>query len=176
MPTSRRSAIKAIATAAIASPVKAQHQHHAASEFVQVSGAPYKPKFFSKAELDTVRVLVELIIPKTDTPGAADAGVDRIIDTDISRRPESQKAWRSGLVWADAEARKAGAKNFLALSQDKQIEILRKASDSAFFTLLKGTTIDAYYSTREGLQTELGWNANTFLSEFKGCTHKEHQG
>ena len=42
--------------------------------------------------------------------------------------------------------------------------------------LLKGATVDAYYSTREGLNTELGWNGNTFLTEFKGCTHKEHQG
>ena len=83
-----RSVIKSIATVAIATPVAAQHEHHAVNEFVQISGtaAPYKPKFFSKAELDTVRVLVELIIPRTDTPGAADAGVDRIIDTDVSRQ------------------------------------------------------------------------------------------
>ena len=184
MPTSRRSVIKSIATVAIATPVAAQHDHHAVNEFVQISGtaAPYKPKFFSKAELDTVRVLVELIIPRTDTPGAAEAGVDRIIDTDVSRRPPLQKAWRSGLTWVEGEARKAGGKSFLSLSQEKQTGILRKASEAAkgapgsqFFTLLKGTTVDTYYSTKAGLNTELGWNANTFLSEFKGCTHKEHQ-
>jgi len=45
-----------------------------------------------------------------------------------------------------------------------------------FFAVLKGAAVDAYYSTREGLNMELGWNANTFLPEFKGCTHKEHQG
>ena len=183
MPTSRRTVIKSIATVAIATPVAAQHEHHAANEFVQIAGAaaPYKPKFVSKTELDTVRALVELIIPRTDTPGAADAGVDRIIDTDVSRRPSLQKSWRSGLSWVEGEAKKAGAKNFLSLAQDKQIEILRNASEakdtpgSKFFTLLKGTTVDTYYSTKAGLNTELGWNANTFLSEFKGCTHKEHQ-
>ncbi len=50
MPTSRRSVIKSIATVAIATPVAAQHEHHAVNEFVQISGtaAPYKPKFFRK--------------------------------------------------------------------------------------------------------------------------------
>jgi len=183
MPTSRRTILKTIATAAMAGEVKAQHEHHAASEFVQISksATPYKPKFFTKAELDTVRTLVELIIPRTDTPGAADAGVDRIIDADISKQLAGQKAWRSGLAWADAEARKAGAKSFVALPQQQQVAILQGASKtsntpgSQFFTLLKGTTIDTYYTTQEGLKTELGWNANTFLPEFKGCTHKEHQ-
>ena len=37
------------------------------------------------------------------------------------------------------------------------------------------STIDHYYATREGLQQELGWNANTYLTEFKGCTHEEHK-
>ncbi len=100
----------------------------------------------------------------------------------MSRRPPLQKAWRSGLTWIEGEARKAGGNSFLSLSQEKQTGILRKASEAAkaspgsqFFTVLKGTTVDTYYSTKAGLNTELGWNANTFLSEFKGCTHKEHQ-
>src|SRR5436189_4881972 len=123
MPTSRRTIIKTIATAAMGAPAQAQHEHHASNEFVQVAGAaaPYKPKFFSKTELDTVRTLVELIIPRTDTPGAADAGVDRIIDTDVSSRPAAQKNWRGLITWADGEARKAGGKSFLTLAQDKQI-------------------------------------------------------
>ena len=37
------------------------------------------------------------------------------------------------------------------------------------------STIDHYYATREGLQQELGWNANTYLTEFQGCTHEEHK-
>jgi hypothetical protein len=43
------------------------------------------------------------------------------------------------------------------------------------FRVLKDATIDAYYSTRDGLQQELGWNANTYLPEWKGCTHEEHR-
>jgi hypothetical protein len=181
MPTSRRSIIKTIATAAVAAPVAAQHDHHATQQFAQIAKAKaaYKPKFFTKAELETVKLLVDLIIPRTDTPGAADAGVHQIIDTDITRNPADQARWRDGLTWIKQES---GGKSFAALTPEQQIAILTRASREGngpgpkFFTLLKSATIDAYYSTREGLQTELGWNANTYLAEFKGCTHKEHQG
>jgi hypothetical protein len=44
--------------------------------------------------------------------------------------------------------------------------------DGKAFTLLKDLTIDAYYRTKAGLMQELGWNANTYLPEFKGCTHE----
>lgn len=184
MSTSRRSVIKSIASVAVAAPLGAQHVHPTANEFVQISAASgiYKPKFFTEKQLEMVRMLVDLIIPRTDTPGAADAGVHRFIDTDVSRRPDMQKRWTEAIVWLDGEANRVGGKPFSALTPEQQIGILAAASASIdapgwnAFTLAKSFTVDGYYGTREGLQTELGWNANTFLAEFKGCTHKEHQG
>jgi hypothetical protein len=35
--------------------------------------------------------------------------------------------------------------------------------------------VDGYYSSKERQADELGWHGNTFLTEFKGCTHPEHQ-
>jgi hypothetical protein len=180
MPTSRRNVLKTIASAAAVSPLAGQHEHHAANEFVQISAAKlaYKPKFFPETQFATLQVLVDLIIPRTDTPGAADAGAHRIIDANVSRSKAQQAAWRDGLQWLDTQTKK---KRFSSIPQDDQVAILTAASSGSdprgnnFFTLLKGATVDAYYSTQEGLKTELGWNANTFLSEFKGCTHKEHQ-
>lgn len=172
MPTSRRRLLQTLASAAVAAPLGAQHAHQAAKDFVQIShsAADYKLKFFTKPEFETVRILADLIIPRTDTPGAADAGVHRIIDLDVFEKPELQKLWREGIAW------------FRTVPQKQQLEVLRAASEdpdhagAPFFTLLKGAVVDAYYTTKEGLRTELGWNANTFLPEFKGCTHKEHQG
>ena len=180
MPTSRRTVLKTIASAAAVSPLAGQHEHHAASEFVQISATKpaYKPKFFTQAQFATLQVLVDLIIPHTDTPGAADAGAHRIIDTTISRSKLLQASWRDGLQWLEMQTRK---RPIGSRPPNEQIAILTAASNGSdprgmkFFTLLKGATVDAYYSTQEGLKTELGWNANTFLSEFKGCTHKEHQ-
>ena len=185
MPTSRRTVIKSIATAAVAAPLAAQqHVHPAAGELLQIAAAPgpYTPKFFSEAELEAVRLLVDLIIPRTDTPGAADAGVHRMIDTDVSRRQPLQKQWRDALAWLNAEAQRSAGKSFEGATKEQQTAILTAASSSTtapgwpHFTLAKSATVDSYYGTRQGLQTELGWNANTFLPEFKGCTHKEHQG
>ena len=47
--------------------------------------------------------------------------------------------------------------------------------DAELRKLVKDLTIEGYYTSKPGLTVELGWNANTFLSEFKGCTHPEHQ-
>jgi hypothetical protein len=184
MPTSRRNVIKSIATAAVAAPLAAQHVHPSGSDLLQIAAAasPYTAKFFTDAQLETVRLLVDLIIPRTDTPGAADAGVHRMIDTDLSRRQNLQQPWRDVLAWLDAEAQRSAGKSFEGASKEQQTAILTAASSSTtapgwpHFTLAKSATVDAYYGTRQGLQTELGWNANTFLPEFKGCTHKEHQG
>jgi hypothetical protein len=184
MPTSRRKLIQSIAAAAVAAPLAAQHVHTGASEFVQIATpqAAYKPKFFTEPQLLTVRVICDLIIPRTDTPGAADAGVHTFIDSDISTKPPMQKLWREALAWFDAESQRVNGEPFAKATPEQQTAILTAASASTTapgwhpFTLAKSSTVDAYYGTRQGLQTELGWNANTFLPEFKGCTHKEHQG
>jgi hypothetical protein len=176
----RRQALTTIAAAAVAAPISGQQQRqqkdpqHKHEGMVNIKPpAVYQPRFFSKDEFETVAVLVDLIIPKTNTPGARDANAHRIIDSSV--RPREKAAWRGGLKWLASE-------RFATLTQEQQIALLTKASNEKntaagrFFRLLKGATVDAYYNTREGLVTELGWNANTFLPEFKGCTHPEHQG
>lgn len=176
----RRDALVTIAAAAAATPAAGQQQRqqkdiqHKHEGMVNIKPpAVYRPKFFTDEEFETLAVLVDLIIPRTDTPGARDARAHHIIDSSV--RPPQQTAWREGLKWIAGQ-------RFTTLSQDGQIAILQKASTekdtvgSRFFRLLKNATIDAYYSTREGLVQELGWNFNTFLPEFKGCTHPEHQG
>ena len=114
MPTSRRNVIKSIATAAVAAPLAAQHVHSNPSELLQIAAAPgpYTPKSSRKLNWKPLRLLVDLIIPRTDTPGAADAGVHRMIDTDVSRREGLQAPWREALTWLDAEAQRSAGKSF----------------------------------------------------------------
>lgn len=169
----RRDALTTIAAAAVAAPASGQQQHKHEGMVNIRPPAVYRPKFFTKEEFETMAVLVDLVIPRTDTPGARDANAHRIIDGSV--RPAQRAAWRDGLRWIASQ-------KFTSMSQEQQIAVLQKASTEKdttggrFFRLLKGATVDAYYSTREGLVTELGWNFNTFLPEFKGCTHPEHQG
>ena len=128
-------------------PLAAQHEH------TEVAASPYTPKVFSPDEMKHVAALVDLIIPRTDTPGASDAHVPEFIDRKLS------------LDTALREKFMAGLRKFDGVLSD----------DNPFAKLLKNLTIDGYYTSKEGLTRELGWHGNTFLTEFKGCTHPEHQ-
>lgn len=155
--TSRRNLISIGA----ALPVLAQHSH----EPEKSSAGSYQPKVFSPDELTLIAQLADHIIPRTETPGAADAGVQLLIDRALSSKP------------ADAKKFRAGMKGFAKLGSGEQVEKLKAlaARKDPFFAMLKNLTIDGYYSTRAGLAQELGWHGLTPMPEFHGCTHPEHQ-
>jgi hypothetical protein len=162
---SRRKTLQAMATTAVALPILGQHQHDAP---LSAKIPPYQAKIFSKEQLDLLAKLADIIIPATDTPGAAQAGVALLIDGSCSRNEALANAWKKALAW------------FAGQGSDHAATIARIAKEQGtegarYFKLLKDTTIDHYYATREGLHQELGWDANTYLAEFKGCTHPEHQ-
>jgi hypothetical protein len=146
---------------AAAFPVLAEAQQSKAAE-------EYKPRLFSPAELELIRDLAETIVPRTDTPGAADAKVHLHIDRALSTKPAEAAEFRKGLA-AAALALKGGQSHTALLTE-------LNSAKAPFFKQLKELTIDGYYTSKEGLATELGWHGYTALAEFKGCTHKEHQG
>jgi hypothetical protein len=114
---------------------------------------PASAAAFTEAEQALTARLVDLIIPRTDTPGAVDTKVPQLIEERAGVNAVFAANWRKMLgTLPDAEALDRAAK-----------------ANTPEFKLLKDTTIDLYYSTREGLQQELGWNANTYLAEFRGC-------
>jgi hypothetical protein len=164
-PTTRREALILIATATT---VDAQQHQHA--DPPPVAAGPYKPRTLSPSEMDLVARLTDLVIPRTDTPGASDAGVPEFIDRRLSASPNLTASFRRGL--AASKLGETGADQLAiltGLSQSPDTE------GGRFFRLLKDLTIDGYYSSHAGLTEELGWHGNTYLSEFKGCTHPEHQ-
>jgi hypothetical protein len=129
-------------------PAAAQHEHPDTS-----APAPYTTRVFSADEMKKVATLVDLIIPRTDTPGASDAHVPEFIDRKLSLDPALKERFLSGLGSFDGTLK----------------------DGDPFSKLLKDLTIDGYYTSKEGLTQELGWHGNTFLTEFKGCTHADHE-
>jgi hypothetical protein len=131
--------------------------------------------FLNATELECLTALVDTIIPRTDTPGAVDAGVPATIDRRLAAGPQLAERFRGELKAFDAEARSRFGMPFAKLTAEQKIELLKSRGEDPFFRMVKGMTVDAYYSSKEGLAEELGWHGNTFLAEFKGCTHPEHQ-
>lgn len=179
MQNSRREILVGIAgatTLAAAANKPHVHTHDDDQSQTASSTESYTPKFFTAAELSTVGALSETIIPRTQTPGAFDAKVHEIIDESLAARKPQQAAWRKGLKEVSALSRKRYTKEYAALDLSDQAAVMTElAAKSAFFKTLKDATCDAYYSTREGLMTELGWDAAKPMPEFKGCTHPEHK-
>lgn len=165
---SRRKILQTAAGAVTAFPILAEpHQHGGTAASAT---AAYKPKWATPAEMKQMAALADLIIPRTDTPGASEAKVHEFIDFTLSTDEKRKAEVREGLRW------------FAAIAVSKQVEALTQASrgtrtkEGRFFRLFKDLTIDGYYASRQGLVTELGWSGNTYLPEFKGCTHPEHKG
>jgi hypothetical protein len=141
---------------------------------------PSQPTFFQPAEFQVVEALTERIIPRSETPGAKDAGVALLIDKAIVAKPALGASFRAGIADLNALANAGYQKEFTELTEQQQIALLTPLSlerDSAlgkFFALAKDMTVDAYYRTEAGLKTELGWHGNTYLTSFPGCDHPEH--
>jgi gluconate 2-dehydrogenase gamma chain len=158
--------------------------HHGGHEMPALRG-PYTPKVFTTAELKTLAKLADVIIPPTDTPGGAEAGVPEYIDLIASGSSELAAALHAGLEWLDKRSRDSYDKTFAELSEHEQIEILQPLSDAAdrgdfsmagarFFHDVKNMTADGYYTSRIGLIEELGYTGNTALDHFPEFTLPEH--
>lgn len=192
---SRRTALKGIAVGVGASlPVlntnalAQDHQHnHGPSAAAQ---APAKkaaaPKFFSADQMALIGTISELIIPTDDnSPGALAAEVPAFIDLMISESPaETKKQWTDGLAAVDKMSQSKNSAVFTKATKDQQIALLTEISkneakpstpEERFFKTIKNMTIDGYYTSEIGIHKELKYKGNTYLKEFKGCTHPEHQ-
>jgi hypothetical protein len=191
---SRRDALKGIAVIGASLPVlntnvlanDHEHSKHGQAAKTAQKKAPAKAKFFNADQMALIATISELIIPTDDhSPGAIAAEVPQFIDLMISESPaETKKLWADGL--AAMEKLSQGKHNvaFNKASKDQQVAILVEISrnemkpqtlEERFFKAIKNLTIDGYYTSKIGIHDELKYKGNTYLKEFKGCTHPEHQ-
>lgn len=192
-PVGRRQALKTLgATAAL--PVLEQLGTHNLLGAVgyhplvprQQGEEAWTPRFLTTHENETVTLVSELIIPETDTPGAAAARVNQYIDFVLSEEPaEVRDAFRQGLSWLDQKSQELFGKDFVGIEPGQQTEILTTldAPDEEsppdvigvrFFGAVKEKTVEGYYRSEVGMIEELEFNGNKILRNFDGCTHPEH--
>ena len=162
----------------------AHMQRHAAAKTPQTKPEPLK--FLTEDENKTVIELSERIIPADEnSPGAKAARVSEYIDLIVSVSPdEVKKNWREGLAAINKMSRDMSGADFAAASEAHQVKLLTEISknerspqttEERFFRTIKNATIDGYYTSEIGIHQELKYKGNTYLKEFVGCTHPEHQ-
>lgn len=133
--------------------------------------ADWKPAFFNPQQNDIVTVLTELIIPRTDTPGANDAKVHRYIDLFLSvANSDEQTRFTDGLASLDREAQKSYRKQFAKCTGDEQVALLNTNAGDPFFKQAKSMTSLIYFSTPEGYKelNKFGPPPSTFACEHPG--------
>jgi hypothetical protein len=126
------------------------------------SASEWQPKVFDNHQLATVAIVADLMIPKTDTPGAREALVHQHLDHILSDSPEAARSkFLEGLWWLDGYCLRSAAKPFKDLAADRQMQVLMtlyEASDPElqpgriFVQGMKTWTAKIYYSTEVGQQ------------------------
>ena len=164
-----------------------------ASKVVQAGRAPagkkpvaYKPKFFTAHEYATVRILVDIIIPKDARSGSAtDAGVPEFMDFMMGDDPARQTPMRGGLAWIDHECEDRFDKRFLDCDAAQRTAVLddiawpQKAKPEfahgvAFFNSFRDLTAAGFFSSKMGVE-DLQYMGNVMVPEWKGCPDEAHR-
>lgn len=162
------------------------------------AGAPAQPARVShslpEADFALMSRLMEIIIPKTDTAGAAEAGVPEFVDSALVTMSGAQMATMSGSAdvftdnppvlfadgfqWIRGQARARKGAEFMELAASDQVSLLEglfaeveagsaKGRGAQFLRSLKTLTASAYYTSEDGLMRELGYKGNTMRMEFR---------
>jgi hypothetical protein len=131
-------------------------------------GQPLGP--FSPHQADTVSRICELILPRTDTPGALEAGVPEFIAIIVGEwyLPEDKALMLADLENVDARSRQKWSSDFVGLPEAQQIELLteldgelqalkqrKESTGKNFFQRIKGLTLYGYYNSEVGMKEEL---------------------
>ncbi len=144
------------------------------------NASSYVPEFFTPEEWETVRLLVDLIIPADDHSGSAtDALVPEFMDFTLMDRPSSQEPMRGGLKWLDLACDIRYGRRFVRCSDAQRAELLddiawperapeRMVQGVAFFNSFRDFTASGFYSSKLGVQ-DLQYSGNRAVAEWRGC-------
>jgi gluconate 2-dehydrogenase gamma chain len=88
---------------------------------------------FTAPQLEVVSRVAEIIIPRTDTPGAIDVGVPQFIDlmlNDVYTQKDRDR-YQAGLADLEAAAQSEGGTGFVALASTQQLALVRRFHQAA---------------------------------------------
>lgn len=150
------------------------------------------PRTLSPHQFATVRTTAELIIPKTDTPGATDVKTAEFIDLMLTEwfDPSDRSRFLDGLADVDVRAQKQFAKVFVDCPSAQQSQIMTDLGSALiaeshpgrgqgftgrgarpahnFYAMLRQLTLVAYYTSEAGATSELHFEIVPGM--YQGCS------
>jgi len=144
-----------------------------------VTAAAPDLKFLSPAQLDVVAEIADIMIPKTDTSGAQDAGVPAFIDlmlADVYDKA-AQDRFSSGFAqFAAGAALAASGKPFLEQNRGQRTEFVKQALEQAlgakqdgkpFILMTRELTLLGFFTSQAGITENMDYEAVPTI--YHGC-------
>jgi len=154
---------------------------------------PSSPRTLNPHQYATVKTMAELIIPRTETPGATDVSAADFVDLMLTEWCEESERSRflAGINDVDSRTTKLFGKNFVDCSATQQGDTLaRLGAEMAeehhsgrtpaltgrgakpaqnFYAMLRQITLTAYYTSEAGATKELHFELIPGM--YEGCSH-----
>ena len=139
----------------------------------------WKPAFLSSDQGVLVTRIADIIIPKTDTPGAAEVGVPGFIDQMLNEcySKADQDKFVNGLKAFDDDAKKEYGDSFAELDAEDQATFVKKVHDAAvnaeetgerpFILRIKELTMLGFFTSEVGASQVLQYSP--VPGAYKGC-------
>jgi glucoside 3-dehydrogenase (cytochrome c) hitch-hiker subunit len=186
----RREALRLLAGSA-ALPLAAPNVFGVLREARALLGTDATHRTLSSHQSATVTVIAEMVIPRTETPGATDVGVTSFIDLILTEwyTNEDRARFLKGLADVDARSRSSFGKRFIECSADQRAEILtalgtkvghdadllktepetERAPEAGknFYYMLRRLVLTGYYTSEAGATMEL--NYQIIPDRYDGC-------
>ncbi len=165
----RRSALRKtglLAGAAVAMPTLVSLLNSCKSE----TGLSWQPEFFTEEEAKTISALVDMILPRTETPGALDVKAHVFIDKVVARvfDEAGQQNMRDEIAGFNSDCKNSHGSAFVDLSTSKRAEVLEAAEKASgkynpsvwgitlgeqkpvgFYRSIKSMALWAYFTSEE---------------------------
>ena len=148
----------------------------------------WTPEFMSKDDGKTIAQLAECILPKTDIPGAIDAGVHSYIDLMLKNvsTKEEQEAFKAGFSDFKKQFQNAKGKSFLDANEQERVAFLTtyekaeydksKQDDppASFWFAAKELVLTGYFTSEVGAKQALVFDP--VPGAYKACIPVEEVG
>lgn len=123
------------------------------------AAGPREAKFFTEAEMRTLRTLVDLILPATDSPAASAVDTHLFVDLAIAAcaTPAAQKTFRAGLRDLGSGFAKLAPQKQVAALEVRATADLSLPYEESFFRILKDYTLTGYFLSEAGATQALAY-------------------